>query len=254
MRLSPADITKMKGRQRISTLTCYDYSFARQLDGAVDIILVGDSLGNVVLGLDSTRGVTLEDMLRHTQAVSRGVSSSLIVSDLPYRSYNTTRQAVANAIKLVSAGAQAVKPEGRPEIVRALCKAGIPIMGHVGLLPQTASKWGVQGKDQKAADDIIALAKDITDAGAFSLVIECVPTGLAKDITQSVDIPTIGIGAGPHCDGQVLVLYDMLGLFGDFTPKFVHRYANLDQAVKSAVGDYTREVRSGSFPSKKHSF
>lgn len=254
MRLSPAEITKMKGRQRVSTLTCYDYSFAKQLDGLVDVILVGDSLGNVVLGLDSTRGVSLDDMLRHTEAVSRGVSTSLVVSDLSYRSYNTARQAVANAKKLVGAGAQAVKPEGRPEIVRALCKAGIPVMGHVGLLPQTASKWGVQGKDKKTADDIIALAHEIADAGAFSLVIECVPAELAKDITQCIGIPTIGIGAGPHCDGQVLVLYDMLGLFGDFTPKFVQRYADLGQAVKSAVGDYTSEVRSGRFPSKKHSF
>jgi len=254
MRLSPAEITKMKGSRRISTLTCYDYSFAKQLDGIVDIILVGDSLGNVVLGLDSTQGVTINDMLRHTEAVSRGVSRSMVVSDLSYKSYKTTRQAVANAKKLLHAGAQAVKPEGRPEIVRALCKAGIPVMGHVGLLPQTASKWGVTGKDQKTAREIIALAHEIADAGAFSLVIECVPAVLAKDVTRSVVIPTIGIGAGPHCDGQVLVLYDMLGLFGDFTPKFVNRYAELGQAVKCAVGDYTRDVRSGRFPSKKHSF
>jgi 3-methyl-2-oxobutanoate hydroxymethyltransferase len=196
----------------------------------------------------------LEDMLRHTEAVARGASRSMIVADLSYKSYNTARQAVANAKRLLKAGAQAVKPEGRPEIVRALCKAKIPVMGHVGLLPQTASKLGVQGRDAGSAENILALAKEIEAAGAFALVIECVPAALAERITKEAKIPTIGIGAGPHCDGQVLVLYDMLGLFGDFTPKFVKRYAQLGPDVRRAVEGYTREVREGKFPAKEHSF
>jgi len=254
MRLGPDDVLKKKGKENVTTLTCYDYSFAKQIDGLVDIILVGDSLGNVVLGLGSTRGVSLDDMLRHTEAVSRGVKESLLVSDLSYRSYKTCHQAVTNAKRLVTAGAQAVKPEGRPEIVRALSEAGIPVMGHVGLLPQTAKKLGVQGRDRSSAKAIVAQAKEIADAGAFSLVIECVPAQLAKHITETVDVPTIGIGAGPHCDGQVLVLYDMLGLFGDFTPRFVHRYGELGLAVRGAVTHYAKDVRSGRFPGKEHTF
>jgi 3-methyl-2-oxobutanoate hydroxymethyltransferase len=254
MKTDISRLTRMKGKERLTVITCYDYSFARLLDGAVDIILVGDSLGNVVLGQGGTRSVTLADMARHTEAVARACKRSLLVADLPYGTYTDKKSAVTNAKMLVDKGAGAIKPEGSPEIVAALVASGIPVMGHVGLLPQTAQKMTVQGKNDKEADKITKEALAIERAGAFSLVIECVPRKLAKDLTTRLSIPTIGIGAGPDCDGQVLVLYDMLGLFEDFRPKFVKRYADLGPRIKSAVGRYAKDVKSGSFPSDEHSF
>jgi 3-methyl-2-oxobutanoate hydroxymethyltransferase len=237
----------MKGKEKISVLTCYDYSFAKAIDGKVDIILVGDSLGNVVLGYERTKHVTLADMIRHLGAVRRGVKESLLVCDLPFGSYDTTTDAIKNAKALIDTGADGVKPEGRPEIVRALVDCGIPVMGHVGLLPQTAEKPGIVGKNEEDAQAITTLAKEIAAAGAFCVVIECVPSGLAKEITDSVSVPTIGIGAG-ECDGQVLVLYDLLGLFPDFAPKFARKYMDLQEEISKAVFSYSMDVKKGNFP------
>ena len=251
---TPEDIVAMKGKEKITMLTCYDYSFASLMDGMVDILLVGDSLGNVILGYDTTQKVTMEDMLRHTAAVSRGAKNTLIVGDLPYQSYETKEDAAKNGRLLLKAGAHAVKPENKPEIAAALVMEGIPVMGHIGLLPQTAEKYTVQGRDEKAAQQLIKDAKALENAGAFSLVIESVPSALAREITEMVSIPTIGIGAGPSCDGQVVVSYDLLGIFNKFRPKFVKRYAQLDKAVKEAVAQYAKEVKSGAFPTKEFSF
>ena len=212
---TPEDIVAMKGKEKITMLTCYDYSFASLMDGMVDILLVGDSLGNVILGYDTTQKVTMEDMFRHTAAVSRGAKNTLIVGDLPYQSYETKEDAAKNGRLLLKAGAHAVKPENKPEIAAALVREGIPVMGHIGLLPQTAEKYTVQGRDEKAAQQLIKDAKALENAGAFSLVIESVPSALAREITEMVSIPTIGIGAGPSCDGQVVVSYDLLGIFNN---------------------------------------
>jgi 3-methyl-2-oxobutanoate hydroxymethyltransferase len=238
----------MKGKEKISVLTCYDYSFAKAIDGAVDIILVGDSLGNVILGYERTRKVKIEDMRRHVGAVRRGAPSTFIVVDLPFGSYDNKGDAIENAKRLIDAGADAVKPEARPEIVKALVDEGIDVMGHVGLLPQSAEKLSMVGRADEEAERIIEEAKRIEEAGAFSLVIESVPSSLAEKITGAVGIPTIGIGAGNKCDGQVLVIYDILGLFPDFEPKFVRKYMNLKEDVKKAVSDYSKDVKDGSFP------
>lgn len=244
----------MKGKEKISVLTCYDYSFASLMDGKVDILLIGDSLGNVVLGYDRTRHVTMADMLRHTAAVSRGASHTLIAADLPYGSYETAKEALKNSHALLKAGAHAVKPEHKPEIAAFLVKEGVPVMGHIGLLPQTATKYGVQGKDEAAAKQLVKDAKALERAGVFSLVLESIPSSLAREITHGVSVPTIGIGAGPDCDGQVLVSYDMLGLFTKFKPKFVRRYAQLDREIVRAVEQYTQDVKKGAFPTKEYSF
>ena len=248
------DIRRMKQQDKISVLTCYDYSFARALDGKVDLLLVGDSLGNVVLGYPRTQHVTMSDMLRHVGAVARGVVKTAIVGDLPFGSYDTPEQAVANAWQLHQAGADAVKPEGRPEIVAAIVAQGIPVMAHLGLLPQTAEKMGVVGKVTSEAERLLTEAKKMEDAGAFAVVLECVPAALAERVTQAITIPTIGIGAGNACDGQVLVLYDLLGLFGEFQPKFVRRYLNLREQIGNAVAQYSDDVKRGRFPTEQESF
>ncbi len=235
-------------------ITCYDYSFAKLVDGLADIILVGDSLGNVVLGYDTTRKVEFNDMLRHTAAVARGLEETFMVADLPHRTYETPEQAVGSARQLLEAGAEAVKPEGSPDTVKALVDAGMPVMGHVGLLPQSAESTTVRGREEDQAELILAQAKAIDEAGAFSLVIECVPEALGARITREVTCPTIGIGAGPDCDGQVLVLYDLLGLFNDFKPKFVKRFGDVGEDVKKAVALYSDEVKTKKFPTKDHSF
>lgn len=240
------EIKSMKGREKVSVLTCYDYSFATIIDGLVDVLLVGDSMGNVVYGYDSTREVIMYDMVKHIKAVSKGVSKSLIVGDMPFGS-DKEEKAVENAKRLIRAGADAVKVEGKPEIVKLLVSEGIPVMGHVGLLPQTAEKMRVYGKEDNEAKEILQQAKDIAEAGAFSIVLECVPESLAEIITKAVKVPTIGIGAGTSCDGQVLVLYDMLGLFDD-VPGFVKKYVSLSSMVKDAVGRYSKEVKEGGFP------
>lgn len=258
------DIRKMKETgEKISMLTAYDFAIASLLDECeIDILLVGDSLGNVVLGYDTTLPVTMEEMLHHTKAVSRGASRALIVADMPFMSYQSSPEtALSNAGRfLKEANAQAVKLEGGQEVgetIRKITSAGIPVMAHLGLTPQSIHQLGgykVQGKKEDAAQKLLRDAKAIEDAGAFSLVLECIPEGLAAEVTRSLTIPTIGIGAGVHCDGQVLVINDLLGISEKFTPKFVKKYANLNTEIKKAVKNYIREVKSSNFPDAEHSF
>ena len=258
------DIKKMKVQgEKITVLTAYDYGMASILDESdIDIILVGDSLGMVVLGYDTTLTVTMEDMLHHTKAVSRAAQNALIVADMPFLSYQISpATALANAGRfLQEANAQAVKLEGGreyAETVQKIVSAGIPVMAHLGLTPQSIHQIGgykVQGKKEDAARKIIEEAKILEEAGAFSLVLECIPEGLASEITHSLTIPTIGIGAGVNCDGQVLVINDMLGIYERFTPKHVKKYANLNLEIKKAVKTYIAEVKHGTFPDNEHSF
>ncbi|WP_238457066.1 3-methyl-2-oxobutanoate hydroxymethyltransferase [Desulforamulus putei] len=247
----------------IAMLTAYDYPMATLVDASgIDAILVGDSLGNVVLGYDSTVPVTMEDMIHHVRAVSRGVKRAMVVADMPFLSYHISREeSVRNAGRLMQEGlAQAVKLEGGSEVVdtvKAITAAGIPVMGHLGLTPQSVHQLGgfkVQGKDGEAARRLLEDAKKLEDAGVFAIVLECIPQQLAKVITESVSVPTIGIGAGIHCDGQILVTHDLLGMFSDFTPKFVKRYANLKEQILQACRDYQQEVRSKAFPGPEHVF
>jgi 3-methyl-2-oxobutanoate hydroxymethyltransferase len=248
-----------KGRRaKLAVVTGYDYSSARLLDEAgVDSILVGDSLGMVVQGHPTSLPVTLRDIIYHTQCVARGAKRALVIADLPFLSYQVSpRQAVRSAGKLLKAGAASVKLEGgerMADAVAACVQAGIPVMGHVGLTPQSVHLMG-GFKVQRDADQLLADAKAVAAAGAFSMVVESVPADAAAAVTAAVEIPTIGIGAGAGCDGQVLVFHDMLGLFADFRPKFVKRYADLGSAVREAVASYCREVRDGSFPGAEHSF
>ncbi len=258
------DIYKKKAEGRkITMLTAYDYPTARIVDQAgIDMILVGDSLGNVVQGVANTLPVTMDEMIYHTKMVSRAAESAMVVGDMPFLSYQTHRaEAVRNAGRfLKEAGAEAVKLEGgiqMADAIKAITAAGIPVVAHIGLTPQYLHMLGgfkVQGKDEAAREKILADARAVQDAGAFAVVIEAMPSSLAKEVGQAIRIPTIGIGAGPDCDGQVLVLHDLLGLFDRFTPKFVKKYANLkDQALK-AVKEYKEEVESGKFPTAEHSF
>lgn len=256
-KITTKTIREMKGREKASMLTAYDYPMAKILDEAqIDMILVGDSLGNVVLGYEDTTHVTMADMLHHTKAVSRGAKRALIVADMPFLSYHTgVYDAVKNAGALVAeGGANAVKLEGGAEIcdaVRAIINAGIPVMGHLGLTPQHINNLGGHGKQAKteeAAQKLLSDAKALQAAGAFAVVLECIPDELAEKVTKELDIVTIGIGSGAKCDGQVLVLYDILGLFKDFTPSFVKKYADLSMAVNSAVSQYIEEVKGGVFP------
>ncbi|HIY83797.1 3-methyl-2-oxobutanoate hydroxymethyltransferase [Rubneribacter sp.] len=253
---------KRKGK-RIAMLTAYDYSTARLEDEAgIHAILVGDSLGNVVLGYEDTLSVTMEDMIHHGRAVARGAKNALVVVDMPFMSYQTSvYDAVVNAGRLMKEGrAQAVKLEGGAEVaaqVKAIVEAGIPVMGHLGLTPQSINAFGgfkVQGKTEAAARKLIEDAKALEAAGAFSVVLECVPAKLAAKVTEAVSIPTIGIGAGAGCDGQVLVYQDMLGMFSDFTPKFVKRYANVGEAMREAFATYVDEVGAGTFPAEEHTY
>jgi len=258
------DIYKKKAEGRkITMLTAYDYPTAQIVDQAgIDMILVGDSLGMVVQGVSSTLPVTMDEMIYHTKMVSRGAVSAMVVGDMPFLSYQTQKaEAVRNAGRfLKEAGAEAVKLEGgtqTAEAIRAIVDAGIPVMAHIGLTPQymhTLGGFKVQGKDEATREKILADARSVQDAGAFSVVLEAMPASLAKEIQTMLNIPTIGIGAGPDCDGQVLVLHDLLGLFDRFTPKFVKKYVNLkDQALK-AVKEYKQDVENGKFPSEEHSF
>jgi 3-methyl-2-oxobutanoate hydroxymethyltransferase len=252
----------MKKRgEKISILTAYDYSTAAVLDqSGVEILLVGDSLGMVVLGYDSTLPVTMEDMIHHTRAVSRATKRALVIGDMPFMSYQVSvENALYNAGRfLQEGGAHGIKLEGGRDVAEATRKitsAGIPVMAHLGLTPQSVHQLGgfkVQGKEDAAARRILEDARILEEAGAFSLVLECVPASLAKTITESLTIPTIGIGAGVDCDGQVLVVNDMLGLFERFTPRFVKKYANLNLQMKEAVGKYIEEVKTGVFPDEEH--
>ena len=257
-------IIKMKQRaEKITALTAYDYTFARILDSAgVDILLVGDSLGSVIQGQETTLAVTMEEMIYHTKAVVRGAKHALVVADMPFLSYQVSLEdAKRNAGKFLQvAGAEAVKLEGGAtarETIEAIVKMGIPVMGHVGLTPQSVHRFGgykVQGKEKKQRQAILQDALAVEEGGAFSVVLEGIPSDLAEEITGRVSIPTIGIGAGVHCDGQVLVIHDMLGLFDKFTPKFVKRYAELGTAVAQAVKHFIAEVREEKFPDDEHSF
>ncbi|MEO8178318.1 MAG: 3-methyl-2-oxobutanoate hydroxymethyltransferase [Deltaproteobacteria bacterium] len=249
---------------KIVAITAYDASFARLLDAAqVDVLMIGDSLGMVVQGLQNTLAVTLEDVIYHTRAVVRGSSRALVVADLPFMSYQVSpEQALESAGRLVKeGGAEVVKLEGGGRSVCAavtrMVEAGIPVMGHLGLTPQSVNVFGgfkVQAREEAARDRLLADARALERAGVFSMVLEAVPRGVAKWVTESVSVPTIGIGAGPDCDGQVLVCYDLLGLFQGFVPRFVKRYAELGESVTSAVRDYVAEVRAGHFPEDRHSF
>lgn len=244
-------------------LTAYDYPLAALIDEAgIDIILVGDSLANVVLGLESTRAVGMEAMLHHAKAVNRAVKNAMVVGDMPYESYQMNPSiAVLNAKRFIDeAGCQAVKLEWFEkclEVTEEIVGAGIPVMGHVGLTPQTADHLGgfkVQGKDAGAAKDLIQHAQDLERRGCFSIVLECIPDKIADIITTELSIPTIGIGAGVHCDGQVLVTYDLLGLFNRYHPKFVKQYLHLSPLILQAVKQYKKEVEEKKFPDKQHSF
>ncbi|MGE6763203.1 3-methyl-2-oxobutanoate hydroxymethyltransferase [Corallococcus interemptor] len=249
--------------QKICMVTAYDATFARILDeGGADVLLVGDSLGMVIQGQESTLPVTLDQMIYHCAAVSRGAKRAHVVGDMPFMSYQVSPQeAVRNAGRLVSEGnVGSVKLEGGAEFadtVRAIVRASIPVMGHLGLTPQSVHKMGgyvVQGRDEDAARRMLEDALALEAAGAYSLVLEGVPLELARTITQSLKIPTIGIGAGKHCDGQVLVCYDLLGMNPDFKPKFVKRFANLHGNITEAANTYFSEVRAGTFPDEDHSF
>ncbi len=253
---------KEEGR-KITMLTAYDYPTALLEDRAgIDIILVGDSVGMTVLGYENTIPVTMDEMIHHTKAVTRGARYALIIGDMPFMSYNTSeREAILNAGRFMKeGGADAVKLEGGAsvkEIVRAIVKAGIPVMGHIGLTPQTISMLGgfkVQGKDAQTAQRIIEDALLLEEAGAFAVLLEAIPAPIARRITERLKIPTIGIGAGPDCDGQVLVVHDMLGLFDRFTPKFAKRYVNLSHEMLKAFETYREEVLQGIFPTDQHSF
>jgi 3-methyl-2-oxobutanoate hydroxymethyltransferase len=259
----PAIIGKKNSGSKITALTAYDFSFARILDTTdIDIILVGDSLAMVALGFPNTLPVTMDEMIAHTRATRQGIRNSLLVGDMPFMSYQVSdEQAIANAGRfLQEGGATAVKLEGGLRVaqkVRSIVQAGIPVMGHIGLTPQSLHQFGgykVQGKNLLQARQIKQDARELEKAGVFAIVLEGIPSDLAGEITDCLKVPTIGIGAGPHCDGQILVLHDMLGITQDFTPKFVKRYANLDAEIKKAVGQYINEVRSGEFPSKEHSY
>lgn len=247
----------------ITMLTAYDYAMAKMVDSAkIDMILVGDSLGNVVLGYDSTLPVTMDDMIHHAKAVCRGAQNTMVVVDMPFMSYQVSvKEAVQNAGRILKeTGAQAVKVEGGIEIieaVKAIVGAGIPVVGHLGLTPQSVHQLGgfkVQGKDEETAKKLIEDAKLLTEAGAFAIVLECVPEKLAAKITQLIAVPTIGIGAGSACDGQVLVINDMLGMHSDFAPKFVKKFASLQAQMIEAIKEYKQEVTARTFPAKEHTF
>ncbi len=248
---------------RISMLTAYDFSTARLEDEAgVNMILVGDSLGMVMLGYEDTLSVTMEDMLHHTKAVARGAKNAMVIADMPFMSYQTSvYDAVKNAGRLIKEGrAHAVKLEGGAAVseqIRAITDAQIPVMAHIGLTPQSVNAFGgfrVQGKTEERARQLIEEAKIVEEAGAFAVVLECVPALLAEKITKSVKIPTIGIGAGAGCDGQVLVYQDMLGMYGEIVPKFAKKFADAGEIMKNAFKEYINEVKSGAFPSEEHTF
>ena len=257
-------IVKMKQRgERITCLTAYDYSFARILDEAgVEMLLVGDSLGCVVQGNHNTLAVTMDEMIYHTRIVARGRKRALVIGDMPFLSYQASKeQALQNAGRfLKEGGAEAVKLEGGVsvrETIRAMVNAGIPVMGHIGLTPQSVHRFGgykIQGREKERRELVLSDALAVEEAGAFSVVLEGMPMDLAREITAQLKIPTIGIGAGADCDGQVLVVHDMLGLFDDFTPKFVKQYADLKKVISGAVKDFIGEVKERKFPTEDHSF
>ncbi|OHW63517.1 3-methyl-2-oxobutanoate hydroxymethyltransferase [Andreesenia angusta] len=253
---------KKKTGEKISVLTAYDYPTAKLLDGEVDVLLVGDSLGMVKLGYEDTLEVTVDDMVYHTRSVKRGASRSFIVTDMPYLSYHISlEESVRNAGRIMIEGkANAVKLEGgreRVEVVRKLVDSEIPVMGHLGLTPQSVNATGgfkVQARSADAGEKLLQDALSLQDAGVFAIVLECIPEEIAKYVTDSVSVPTIGIGAGRHCDGQVLVVDDMLGITEDIHPKFVKRYGKLGEEIRAMAREYNNEVKSGAFPEEVHIF
>jgi len=263
-KLTLLDIKSRKSSgPKISMLTAYDYPWALLADqSGIDILLVGDSLGMVVLGYQDTVSVTMDEMIHHVKIVSRVAKRALVAGDMPFGSYNVSKEkAVENANRFMKEGrADFVKLEGgktMAPVIEAIVNAGIPVLGHIGLTPQTASALGgfkVQGKSAEAARALIEDAKAVEKAGCFSLVLEAVPAPIAKIITETISIPTIGIGAGIDCDGQVLVMYDMVGLFDRFTPKFVKQYAKISEIISSAIAEFKADVENGRFPEEKHSF
>lgn len=255
MKITIKDLESMKNIEKISMLTAYDYSTAKIMDEVgIEIVLIGDSLGMVILGFENTQKVTMQDMLRHTGAVARGTKKAHIVGDMPYKSYDTEKEALINAKLFLEAGADSVKIESKPNIAKFLVENEIDVMGHTGLTPQTITDFKVQGKTEEAANRIKEEAIELERAGCYSLILESIPRQLAKEITKSVSIPTIGIGAGPDCDGQVLVTNDILGLFTDFKPKFVKRYANLAEEMKKSIKEYKKDVKERRFPTDEYSF
>lgn len=258
------DIRRMKeAAEKITVLTAYDFPFARLMDQAgIDMILVGDSVGTVVSGYDNTLPVTVEEILYHTRAVVRGTSRALVVADMPFLSYQVDlRDARYNAGRLIKeGGAQAVKLEGGAHVagtIRAIVDMDIPVVGHIGLTPQSIHRMGgyrVQGKEEGQAQQLLADARAVEEAGAFALVLEGIPAGLAREITATLSIPTIGIGAGVDCDGQVLVIHDILGLCEKYSPKFVKKFADVSGTIRQGIDDYIREVKAAEFPDKEHSF
>ena len=264
MKNTVATFKQMKADgEKIAMLTAYDYSTAKLMDeSGVNAILIGDSLGMTMLGYEDTLSVTMEDMIHHTAAVTRGAKNALVIADMPFMSYQTSvYDAVVNAGRLMKEGrAQAVKLEGGAAVcpqIKAIVDAQIPVMGHIGLTPQSINAFGgfkVQGESEADARRILDEAKAIEEAGAFSMVLECVPAKLAELISKSVSIPTIGIGAGAGCDGQVLVYQDMLALFSDFKPKFVKHFANAGEVMKQGFAGYIQEVKAGTFPAEEHTF
>lgn len=253
--------TKKQKKDKITMLTVYDYSTAALMDRAgIDAVLVGDSLGMVMLGYPNTRSVTMQDMTRHTQAVARGVKNAFIIADLPVNAYKTAFSAAKNSRALIKAGAEAVKFEGGEEVsaqIKAVVKTGIPVMAHIGLTPQavkSAKDFKVQGKTEESARKIFNDALAVEKAGAFAVVLECVPARLAALITQTLNIPVIGIGAGKYCDGQVLVYQDMLGIYGSVMPRFVKRFADAGKVMETAFKKYIKQTRNGTFPSAKQSY
>jgi 3-methyl-2-oxobutanoate hydroxymethyltransferase len=261
-KVSVNDILAAKGREKIAVLTAYDYSTALICDRAgVDILLVGDSAGMVVLGYTSTVPVGMLEMLMFCRAVAKGAKRAMIVGDMPFGSYQASSSvAVENAVELIKAGCHAVKLEGGSEIIgtiKAIVDAGIPVMGHIGLKPQTSSLWEgyrLQGRTKESAMKLIEDAKALEKAGVCSIVLEMVASEVASEITQSVSVPTIGIGSGTGCDGQVLVLHDMLGIYEDIKPKFVKRYAELSKSILDAISHYTNDVKAGKFPEEPNTF
>ncbi|MHA1657693.1 MAG: 3-methyl-2-oxobutanoate hydroxymethyltransferase [Promethearchaeota archaeon] len=253
---------KQKG-EKIVTITSYDYSFAKIVDKSdIDLILVGDSLSMVMLGYSNTLSVTMDEMIHHTKAVTRGVSNALVVGDMPFLSYKVNiKEAIKNAGRFIQeGGAEAVKVEGGTEIcptIKAIINADIQVMGHIGLTPQAIYKFGgfmVQGKTVETAKKLILDAKNLQEAGVFSIVLESIPWQISKLITSVIDIPTIGIGAGPYCDGQILVIHDMLGIFTDFKPKFLKYFGNIGESIHNALISYKNEVEKGIYPGKEHSY
>jgi 3-methyl-2-oxobutanoate hydroxymethyltransferase len=256
-------LDKKRKSEKITMLTCYDYVMAKLISHQdIDMLLVGDSLGNVKLGYEDTLSVTIDDMIYHTKPVKRGNAGAMLVTDMPFMSYESSiEEAVKNAGRIIKeGGAEAIKIEGGAEIeeqIKAIVNAKIPVVGHLGLTPQAINKFGgfkVQGRTQEAYDKLISDAKIIESAGAFTVILEAIPEHLAKEITGTLNIPTIGIGAGRYCDGQVLVVDDMIGMFDDFAPKFVKKYANVSQIIKTAVKEYINEVKEGKFPKEENTY